>query len=324
MSKVSKTSMTSPPTMNEEEDLATLIYTTSKTAKARAAAAGKEKGRKSQKNASTLVRRTSTRKRSFVSHDDESWTGRPRKKRSVGRAKKVCSELGRKEAVKKKYWYGCSAAGCTNQAQTGGLCSRHGAKRTRCSIDGCTKYAQKGGVCKRHGAKVKVKLCSSEGCTNLAVKGGVCVRHGHRLKHAAEKDARVKLRKEECASGMGPAGKYAEEKDAQIMSSKEECVLNMGLRRSAVAVQVATIELRKEECALDMGQRSNYAAVQDAQIKPKEEECVGSMGQTALLTTHPLLLEQNSTRPGHLPVYPICAILLRCHMNEVPVCLQKY
>jgi hypothetical protein len=73
----------------------------------------------------------------------------------------------------------CSSDGCTNYAQRGGVCVRHGATWTKgkCSSDGCTNYAQRGGVCVRHGAKV---VCSSEGCTNQVVRGGVCVRHGAR------------------------------------------------------------------------------------------------------------------------------------------------
>jgi hypothetical protein len=58
------------------------------------------------------------------------------------------------------------------------VCIRHGAKvkYKRCSREGCSNLAQKGGVCIKHGAKVK--LCSSEGCTNKVQKGGVCRRHG--------------------------------------------------------------------------------------------------------------------------------------------------
>jgi hypothetical protein len=57
-------------------------------------------------------------------------------------------------------------------------------------------------VCIRHGAKVK--RCSSEGCTNKAQQGGVCMKHvGQRSNYAAVTDAQIKLRKEECAEGMG-------------------------------------------------------------------------------------------------------------------------
>ena len=57
---------------------------------------------------------------------------------------------------------------------------------------------------------------------------------------AAVKDAKIKLRKEECAGGMGQ-GLRANTRDAPIM-------------------------LRKEECARGMGQRSNDAAVKDVQM----------------------------------------------------------
>ena len=70
----------------------------------------------------------------------------------------------------------CRIEGCSNQAQKGGVCVRHGAIRPRCKIEGCSNQAKKQGVCVRHGASFK--KCSSGGCSNRAVKGGVCVRHG--------------------------------------------------------------------------------------------------------------------------------------------------
>ena len=173
--------MASPPTMNEEEELATLIYKTSKTAKARAAAAAKGKSRT---NASSLVRRTAARKRSFANQDDGASTGPPRKKRSVDNAAKVRSEHGRNEAVKKKHGYECSAAGCTTKARRkGGVCVRHGAKLKLCSSEGCTNQAKTGGVCRRHGAKRK--QCGSEGCTNIALKSGLCTKHGATVKRCS-------------------------------------------------------------------------------------------------------------------------------------------
>ena len=71
-----------------------------------------------------------------------------------------------------------------------------------------------------------------------------------------------------------------------------------------------------------MGLRENSAAAKDVQIKLKEEECARGMRRTALLMTCPLLLEQNSTRLWHFPVYPNNALLL-LRMNKVPVYLQK-
>ena len=78
----------------------------------------------------------------------------------------------------------CSHKDCTNNAVSGGVCTRHGAciyhgaKGTKiCSYERCTNLVVKGGVCKRHGAKVKIKTCSHEGCSKNAQRGGVCCRH---------------------------------------------------------------------------------------------------------------------------------------------------
>lgn len=72
----------------------------------------------------------------------------------------------------------CNVLGCTNIAQNGGVCIRHGASwsKKQCSVDECTNQAINGGVCRRHGAKVK--LCSLGGCNNHAKLAGMCVRHG--------------------------------------------------------------------------------------------------------------------------------------------------
>ena len=43
-------------------------------------------------------------------------------------------------------------------------------QRSKDSREECTNHAQKGGVCVRHGAKVKRNQCSREGCTNQAKK----------------------------------------------------------------------------------------------------------------------------------------------------------
>ena len=42
----------------------------------------------------------------------------------------------------------CSANGCTNVVQKGGVCTRHGAKRRMCRVDGCTNHVVQGGVSK--------------------------------------------------------------------------------------------------------------------------------------------------------------------------------
>lgn len=111
------------------------------------------------------------------------------------KASKICSnevsiKPGAKSKTKYRYYRHrvklCSHEGCTNNAQTGGVCIKHGAKKKRyeCSYDGCTNQVQIGGVCKRHGAKRKkyTYTCSHEGCTNHVVKGGVCRRHGAQAK----------------------------------------------------------------------------------------------------------------------------------------------
>eukprot|EP00581_Thalassiosira_minuscula_P031065 CAMPEP_0183769730 /NCGR_PEP_ID=MMETSP0739-20130205/22851_1 /TAXON_ID=385413 /ORGANISM="Thalassiosira miniscula, Strain CCMP1093" /LENGTH=220 /DNA_ID=CAMNT_0026009417 /DNA_START=143 /DNA_END=805 /DNA_ORIENTATION=- len=77
----------------------------------------------------------------------------------------------------------CIREGCTNNAQKGGVCMRHGAKRKQCSHDGCSSSAQIGGVCARHGGKPK--QCSYEGCTNNSRRGGVCARHGAERKQCS-------------------------------------------------------------------------------------------------------------------------------------------
>lgn len=53
-------------------------------------------------------------------------------------------------------------------------------KKKKCNYEGCTKYSQSGGVCCRHGAKKSKsrKYCSHEGCTKFVQRGGFCVRHG--------------------------------------------------------------------------------------------------------------------------------------------------
>eukprot|EP00986_Skeletonema_menzelii_P005517 scaffold2043_cov149-Skeletonema_menzelii.AAC.3 len=56
-------------------------------------------------------------------------------------------------------------------------------KRRECSADGCTNNAQSGGVCSRHGAKVK--RCCSEGCIKPARRAGGM---GRRTNYAAVKD----------------------------------------------------------------------------------------------------------------------------------------
>jgi len=105
------------------------------------------------------------------------------KKRNVGLGGSTLDEEQTPPKKKKKKKKAeCSSEGCTNQAKTGGVCGKHGAKLYICSSEGCPNKAKKGGVCIKHGAKVKRKRCSSEGCPNQAVSGGVCKKHGAQVK----------------------------------------------------------------------------------------------------------------------------------------------
>ena len=65
----------------------------------------------------------------------------------------------------------------TNDAQNGGVCIKHGAKKRRkiCTHEGCTKLSQNGGVCAKHGAVLKT--CKHDGCTNQRKQRGFCTRH---------------------------------------------------------------------------------------------------------------------------------------------------
>ena len=91
----------------------------------------------------------------------------------------VCIKHGATVKRKKR----CSHDGCTKQAKNGGLCMKHGAKVKRCSIEECKSYAQNGGLCMKHGAKVK--QCSKDGCTKQARNGGLCRKHGAKVKQCS-------------------------------------------------------------------------------------------------------------------------------------------
>ena len=58
----------------------------------------------------------------------------------------------------------------------------------------------------------------------------------------------------------------------------------------------ATVKGAQIKLIVDMEQKGNDAATMDAQTKLSEEESARSMEQTAPLTTHPLLLDQNTRR----------------------------
>ena len=55
---------------------------------------------------------------------------------------------------------------CQKEEYTGAMEERGLLKNAH---EGCTNEAQKGGVCIRHGATWTEKICSHEGCTNYAI-----------------------------------------------------------------------------------------------------------------------------------------------------------
>jgi len=114
----------------EEEDLAVLIYKSSKTAKVRAAAAAAAK-EKERMNTSAVGRRTSKRKRSSTNQEGEASIDHPGKKRAASRKQKFAGKPV------------CSADECKNLVINGGVCKRHGAKVKRCSSEGCNNGAKK-------------------------------------------------------------------------------------------------------------------------------------------------------------------------------------
>ena len=105
-----------------------------------------------------------------------------RKLRRTGRATNNEPEVVVSKQKEVRSLSSCSHEGCTNLAQRGGICRKHGGKQIRktCSNEGCAAIAHKGGVCIRHGAKAKT--CCRDGCTNNAKIGGVCCRHGAKVK----------------------------------------------------------------------------------------------------------------------------------------------
>ena len=127
-SAIAETNKNAPATSDDDDDsddeIGRAIYNSSETAKSRAVAA------EVTNNNDTLFRSL---------HTSGSKSGTKRKSDSV-----------QDEKNKKKY------------------------TRKICSIEGCTNKAQKGGVCRRHGASVVRKICSIEGCTKYGYKGGVC------------------------------------------------------------------------------------------------------------------------------------------------------
>ena len=168
--KKMKASAASSDTGKEEEDddddVGALIYREVQLRKAETVATAAKIRTKT--SAATTHHRASTRKRTPVTSQANNL---PRLQRKCASKRKRDSSLdrdlpGRKEVVKKRRKYECSASGCTNKAVKGGVCIRHGAKEKRCCQEGCTNKAINGGVCRRHGAKVKRCSSEGEGCTN--------------------------------------------------------------------------------------------------------------------------------------------------------------
>ena len=137
-----------PEGEDEEDDIGTLIYKESQLRKKEAAAAAAAV-KKSKKNSST----TST---AAIRDGDSSPTASLETKSTKRKRRSSADDDEGKEvekrAARKRYRYKCKADGCTNHAQKGGACVRHGAKVKRCSIDGCTNQDKRRGVCTRHGA----------------------------------------------------------------------------------------------------------------------------------------------------------------------------
>ena len=165
---------------DEEEDYGALIYRESqlrkKEAAAAAAAAAKSNKKKKDSSAASAstgrATTTSTRATSAAVTNKDVNITKGENESDKKRALPIeYQELAQKRAPHpwRRYKY-CSADGCTNIAQRGGVCIKHGATWTkkRCSREGCTNFAVKGGVCRRHGPKVK---------SNQSLRGGVCRRH---------------------------------------------------------------------------------------------------------------------------------------------------
>jgi hypothetical protein len=68
----------------------------------------------------------------------------------------------------------CSHASCSNFAQAGGRCIKHGYKKPTCSVDGCSNQSVACGLCKKHGAH---HSCNINNCTNHAFRQNMCQFH---------------------------------------------------------------------------------------------------------------------------------------------------
>jgi hypothetical protein len=67
-----------------------------------------------------------------------------------------------------------SHALCSNLAQAGGRCIKHGYKKPTCIVDGCSKQHVAHGLCKRHGGH---RLCNVINCTHHVFRLNMCQSH---------------------------------------------------------------------------------------------------------------------------------------------------
>eukprot|EP00985_Skeletonema_marinoi_P023631 scaffold15840_cov142-Skeletonema_marinoi.AAC.5 len=205
-----------------EEDYATLIYQESQRRKAEAARAVAVGKKKSPSTSTSAVRRTSTRIAIAAAQNDSSIDIARGRAAAAKRKRKPSDKPAPRKVAKHKCIRLCSADGCTNQVQKQGLCFRHGAKFKLCSYEGCRKQAKVGGVCCRHGGK---KTCNYEG-------------YMEESDYAEEKDAPIKSRNKDYASGMGLSAKDVATKDVKNKQKKEDCAVGMEERKYATTKDV--------------------------------------------------------------------------------------
>ena len=67
-----------------------------------------------------------------------------------------------------------SHASCSNFAQAGGRCIKHGYKKRTCSVDGCSNQSVRCGLCKRHRAH---RSCNVINCTSHVFRQNMCQFH---------------------------------------------------------------------------------------------------------------------------------------------------
>ncbi len=70
-------------------------------------------------------------------------------------------------------WCQCSHVSCSNFAQAGGLCIKHGYRKPTCSVGVCSNQSVAHRLCKRHGAR----LCCIVVCRSFLLSVQACVQH---------------------------------------------------------------------------------------------------------------------------------------------------